>query len=150
MAHKDDAAARVHLSTEIPDLEAILQLYDSVGWTAYTRDPERLQRAIAASTWTVSAWDEGLVGFARVLSDDEHIAWLQDILVAPTHHRQGIGRKLMTAARERFAHVRSMALMTDDRPEQHAFYASLGFADTQLLKRTSLHTFVRMVGVELE
>ncbi|WP_373303508.1 hypothetical protein [Streptomyces cinnamoneus] len=29
---------------------------------------------------------------ARTVSDDEHICYVQDVVVHPTHHRQGVGR----------------------------------------------------------
>ncbi|MEO0601540.1 MAG: GNAT family N-acetyltransferase [Myxococcota bacterium] len=120
-------------------------LYEAVGWTAYTRDPARLREAVRNSTWVATLWQEGtLVGLVRVVSDDVSIAWLQDILVHPDHQRAGLGRRLAHAALERFAHVRSFALMTDDEPRQHAFYASLGLQETRAAHGGRLHTFVRM------
>lgn len=128
------------------DRAAILALYAGVGWTAYTADPDATWRAIQASPWAATAWDgDRLIGFARVLSDDVAIAWLQDVLVAPTDQRRGVGRALVEAALTRFAHVRTFALMTDDEPRQHAFYASLGLADLRHAHGGRLHTFARWV-----
>ena len=56
------------------DRKGLLELYEDVGWTAYTDEPERLERAIAQSAHVVSAWDgDRLVGLARVVSDGEHV-----------------------------------------------------------------------------
>ncbi|WP_258142465.1 hypothetical protein [Arthrobacter sp. MYb227] len=57
--------------------EIILSLYNSVGWTAYTKSPEVLIRAIRSSAFVVSAWtEEGqLVGLARTISDDATICY---------------------------------------------------------------------------
>ena len=40
-------------------LEALLELYASVGWTAYTREPETLERAFTGATYVVGAWEDG-------------------------------------------------------------------------------------------
>ncbi len=125
--------------------DALVGLYDRVGWTAYTRDREGLIRAIARSTWVATAWrGDSLLGLIRVISDDVAIAWLQDVLVVPEEQRTGIGRALAARALERFAHVRSFALMTDDEARQHAFYRSLGLQEIREAFGGVLHCFLRM------
>lgn len=53
----------------------VLALYLSVGWTAYTRDPQLLMRAIRSSSFLVAARDTGgrLIGIARTVSNDATI-----------------------------------------------------------------------------
>lgn len=130
--------------------DALRALYAAVGWTAYTEHPDALVRAVANSTWVLSAWqDERLLGLIRVMSDDVSILYVQDILVHPEAQRNGVGRRLMEAALARFAHVRQKVLITDDEPRQHAFYRVLGFTDTRTLERTPVRTFVCFEGVKL-
>ncbi len=130
-------------------LEAVVALYDSVGWAAYTRDPVGLQTALRNSTFIVSAWrGDQLIGLARALSDDVSIAYLQDILVRPEAQRGGVGRRLVQACLDRFAHVRTLVLLTDNSPAQLRFYAALGFKNTRDLVRQPLNAFVRMPGLE--
>ena len=109
----------------------ILSLYNSVGWTAYTKNPDVLFRAIKSSSFVVSAWSEGgkLVGLARAISDDATICYLQDILVHPDLHRTGVGRALFEQVLERYDHVRQTVLITDDEPWQRAFYESMGLTE---------------------
>ena len=127
------------------DPDALVALYEAVGWTAYTKDPEGLVRAVRNSTWVATVWVEArLVGLIRVLSDDVSIAWLQDVIVHPEHQRAGLGRQLAQAALSRFDHVRSFALMTDDEPRQHAFYKSLGLQEIREAYGGRLHSFFRM------
>ena len=81
----------------------LVQLYQSVGWVFYSRDPIGLKSAIQNSTYVVTAWvGDELVGLARCLSDDVHIAYLQDILVHPNHQGLGIGKGLMSVVFKRF------------------------------------------------
>lgn len=117
-------------STAIADIELLL-LYNSVGWTAYTNSPDLLSQAIKNSSFVVSAWNEGgkLVGLARTISDDATICYLQDILVHPDLQGTGIGRALFEQVKERYQHVRQMVLITDDEPQQRAFYQSLGLTE---------------------
>ena len=135
-------------SAPLPEL---LHLYASVGWTAYTRDPAALERAVRQSgfVWTAREEDGPLLGLVRGVTDDVSILFVQDILVRPDAQRRGIGRTLMTAVLERYAHVRQMALLTDDGPEQLAFYQTLGFHNTRELVNTPTNAFYRTLNMQL-
>lgn len=128
-----------------PGRGELLDLYGSVGWSAYTREPESLNAAIEGSSYVVTARQDGaLVGLARVISDGASICYLQDVLVRPTHRRIGVGRRLVLAALQPYAQVRQKVLLTDDEPGQRAFYESLGYAETRDLGTANLRAFVRL------
>ena len=81
----------------------VLALYGSVGWTAYTEQPEALRRGFAGSLLTLAARENGtLVGLLRAVGDGCTVVLVQDLLVRPDHQRRGIGTALMQAALERF------------------------------------------------
>ncbi len=133
--------------------DQLFGLYDSVGWVSYTHEQRRaeLPKAIRNSTYVVSAWSgDSLVGLARGLSDDVSIFYLQDILVRPAFQGQGVGRRLLENCLERFGHVRSKVLMTDDEQRQVRFYESLGYKNTRSLSKWHLNTFVQIEGLDLE
>ena len=44
----------------------------------------------------------------------------------------------------RYAHGRRMVLLTDDEPGQAAFYAALGFTQTETGELSTLRSFVRL------
>jgi len=137
---------------DIP-FDQLVDLYNSVGWLAYTSDEQKpkLQEAINNSNHVVTAWsDERLVGLARCISDDVSICYLQDILIHPEFQRHGIGRKLLSNCLERFAHVRMKVLITDNEERQKLFYESLGYKNTKDLKKTPLNAFVQITGRDLE
>lgn len=128
------------------------ELYNSVGWLAYTSgEPgRRLPEAIRNSTFVVSAWhSERLVGLARCLSDDVAICYLQDILIHPDYQRQGVGRRLLERCLERHAHVRLTVLLTDDEARQKQFYESLGFKNINELRQITLNAYVRSASGQL-
>ena len=148
---KDMNPSRIHIQVghEMP-LDQVVALYNSVGWLAYTTGAQRpaLQKAIQNSTWVVTAWNgEKLIGLARGMSDDVSIFYLQDILIHPEYQRQGVGRKLLLNCMERFKHVRTKVLLTDDQERQRKFYESLGYKNTKELK---LNVFVQIAGMEPE
>lgn len=111
-----------------PDLQAVLALYDSVGWTNYTKNPAMLEKALAHSLKVYACIEEGkLLGLLRVVGDGHSIIYIQDILVHPGRQRRGIGKALLEQALADFAEVYQKVLLTDDSKKTCAFYESLGF-----------------------
>lgn len=112
-------------------IEQLYALYDSVGWTAYTKDISGLQTGLAQSSLVISAWeDEKLVGLIRALTDGQTIAYIQDILVRPDYHKQGVGSQLMLLMLAKLEGMRQIVLMTDAGEENallHDWFRSLGF-----------------------
>lgn len=131
-------------SAATPTQEELVALYKAVGWSAYAEDPARLAAAVSASLAVVAARQDGeLVGLARLVGDGLTIAYLQDILILPSHQRCGIGRELFQRVFAPFDDVRQKALITDDEPSQRAFYESMGFTETGDLKHP-IRTFVQL------
>jgi ribosomal protein S18 acetylase RimI-like enzyme len=140
----NDPKIQIKVRNDLP-FDQLFALYESVGWYAYTNEQRRseLQKAVFNSTYVVSAWYGGtLIGLARGLSDDSSIFFLQDILVRPDFQRQGVGKQLLMNCLERFKHVRSRVLLTDDEGKQFHFYKSLGFKNTKDLGNSQVNTFV--------
>lgn len=117
--------------------QQVLDLYESVGWSAYTRDPDSLLRAIRNSGFVMEAWDGNeLVGLIRCLSDGDTIVYIQDILVRPDHHNMGIGRRLVSEAVAYYPErIRQIVLITDDEQGQRAFYEAMGFTEISELPK---------------
>lgn len=130
--------------------DEVVELYESVGWTSYTSDPDLLVQAIERSTFRAAARENGaLVGIARCLSDDFSIFYLQDLLVRPEFQQRGIGRALIDLCLIRFDHVRQRVLLTDNAEHQHRLYRAAGYTDVASLRDIPLHAFVNIKGVEL-
>lgn len=70
------------LENKIPFRKELLNLYADVGWTAYTDEPERLEKAMNHSLKVWTAWkDRQLITLARVVGDGYTIIYIQYILV---------------------------------------------------------------------
>lgn len=129
---------------EVVPIKELTELYEAVGWTAYSKDPDGLARAVDRSDYVITARnaDGELVGLTRCLTDDVHICVIQDVLVRPDHQRTGIGSVMVGRCLRVHEHVRQITLMSDDDPGVVEFYRSLGFTDTdshQLRTHIILH-----------
>ncbi|MCH5190898.1 MAG: GNAT family N-acetyltransferase [Oscillospiraceae bacterium] len=112
------------------DLNEILLLYESVGWTNYTSKPTMLENAFRNSLLVLGAYDnDKLVGVVRVVGDEWSVIYVQDMLVMPSHQRKGIGTSLMREVMERYKNTYQMTLLTDNNEKNKAFYRSLGFVN---------------------
>ena len=108
----------------------ILRLYNSVGWTAYTDNPETLRLGFKNSLRVLAAYEgEELLGLIRAVGDGYTILYIQDILAFPEHQREGIGSALIKALIEQFSKVRQIVLSTDAIPKNIAFYEAQGFVE---------------------
>ncbi|WP_155970813.1 GNAT family N-acetyltransferase [Streptococcus ruminantium] len=112
------------------DFQAILELYASVGWTNYTSCPEMLKQALEKSLFLLVAFDgDRLAGLLRAVGDGYSIIFIQDILVAPTYQRQGIGRTLLKQTLSHFPDVYQLHLLTGNEEKTKSFYEALGFTE---------------------
>lgn len=111
------------------NLKQLINLYQSVGWTAYTEKPELLQQAVHNSLYVLGAFDhDQLIGLIRVVGDGLTIIYIQDLLVLPAYQNQGIGSTLINKVHKEFRHVRQQVLLTMEEPETRAFYEKNGFS----------------------
>ncbi len=139
------------IGTDNLTIEAVLELYANVGWTKYTENPESLLIGITNSTYVVTI-REGtkILGLARCISDDVSINYLQDILVHTDFQKRGIGRKLLENCLDRFKHVRTHLLLTEDKELQRKFFESHGYKNTKDLKEITLNCFAKMTDMILQ
>ena len=109
-------------------LDDVLHLYQAVGWTNYTNQPQMLSQALSHSLATYLARDgEEIVGLVRLIGDGFSSVFVQDLIVLPTYQRQGIGSTLMKQALSDYKDTYQVQLATDESEKTLAFYRSLGF-----------------------
>ena len=113
---------------EFVKLEDILHLYQAVGWTNYTHQPEMLEQSLAHSLAIYLAQDgEKIVGLVRLVGDGFSSVFVQDLIVLPSYQRQGIGSSLMKEALEDYKDAYQVQLVIEQTEKNVGFYRSLGF-----------------------
>ena len=109
-------------------LDDVLHLYQAVGWTNYTNQPQMLAQALSHSLATYLARDgEKIVGLVRLVGDGFSSVFVQDLIVLPSYQRQGIGSNLMKEALADYKDVYQVQLVTEETEKTLGFYRSLGF-----------------------
>lgn len=113
---------------DIVKLEDVLHLYQAVGWTNYTHQPQMLEQALSHSLAIYVALDsDTVVGLVRLVGDGFSSIFVQDLIVLPIYQRKGIGRALMKEALEDYKDVYQVQLVTDQTERTLGFYRSMGF-----------------------
>lgn len=112
---------------KIPKRDQVYEIYNNVGWSAYTRDLDGLMRALESSLDLLTVWKgPELVGLARTVGDGQTIVYVQDLIVKSSHRRIGIGRAMIERLIEKYSEVRQFVLITDkEDPVSNEFYKSL-------------------------
>lgn len=109
-------------------IDDVLHLYDAVGWTNYTNQPQMLEQALSHSLATYIARDgEEIVGLVRLVGDGFSSVFVQDLIVLPSYQRQGIGSNLMKEALADYKDAYQIQLVTEQTEKTLGFYRSLGF-----------------------
>ena len=128
-----------YVENPVVTLEAVLPLYEAVGWTNYTQNPTMLKEAYKNSLHILAALNEEgkLLGVLRAVGDGASILFIQDILVTPEYQHQGIGTKLLQQTLEKYKTVYQIQLATDDSTKTVSFYESNGFTSLTSLNCVS-------------
>ena len=113
---------------DVVKLEDVLHLYQAVGWTNYTNQPQMLEQALSHSLVIYVALDgDAVVGLIRLVGDGFSSVFVQDLIVLPSYQRQGIGSSLMKQALEDYKDAYQVQLVTDQTERTLEFYRSMGF-----------------------
>ena len=130
---------------EVVKLEDVLHLYQAVGWTNYTNQPQMLEQALSHSLVIYLALDgDAVVGLIRLVGDGFSSVFVQDLIVLPSYQRQGIGSALMKEALEDYKDAYQVQLVTEQTEKNVGFYRSIGF------ETLSTYDCIGMIWVDRE
>ena len=105
------------------DIKQLEELYNDVGWSAYTQDLEVLKQAILQSLDVITVWnDDKLVGLIRAIGDGLTIVYIQDILVLNAYQNKGIASELLQRILNKYKNVRQKVLLTEEASGVRYFY----------------------------
>jgi len=120
----------------------IVELYKTVGWSAYIDDELELLGGIRNSLQCTLAIDgDRIIGLIRIVGDAKTIVYIQDLLVHTDYQRNGIGKKLIDRVLAEYNSVRQIILLCDDTAELNSFYNAVGFKEVNEHK---LKSFIRL------
>ena len=103
-------------------IDDVLHLYQAVGWTNYTNQPQMLARALSHSLATYLARDgEKIVGLVRLVGDGFSSVFVQDLIVLPSYQRQGIGSSMMKQALADYKDAYQIQLATEQTEKKLGF-----------------------------
>ena len=130
---------------DVVKLEDVLHLYQAVGWTNYTNQPQMLEQALSHSLAIYVALDgDAVVGLIRLVGDGFSSVFVQDLIVLPSYQRQGIGSALMKEALEDYKDAYQVQLVTEQTEKNVGFYRSIGF------ETLSTYDCIGMIWVDRE
>lgn len=110
------------------DIKQLEELYNDVGWSAYTQDLEVLKQAILQSLDVITVWnDDKLLGLIRAIGDGLTIVYIQDILVLNAYKNKGIASELLQRILNKYKNVRQKVLLTEEASGVRYFYEKNGF-----------------------
>lgn len=126
MSDPIDVTVSPHSSRLIP-AHLVLELYREQHWwpnRTAGQIADALDRGPAVGAW----YDDELVGFIRAVTDGVLRAYLEDVLVAQHHRRNGIGRALVTTMLDVLQPIPVVTLFCSN--DLVDFYEAVGFHPT--------------------
>jgi ribosomal protein S18 acetylase RimI-like enzyme len=102
-------------------LDAVVRLCSAAGWTSYEDRATTLRALTAPGCVAVVAVERAVVGFVQLQSDGVVHAHLSNVLVAASHRRRGVGRRLVEVA---FARSGARYIDLASTEGAHEFYRS--------------------------
>ncbi|WP_025742043.1 GNAT family N-acetyltransferase [Aquimarina pacifica] len=113
------------LETRVINLNDILHLYKTNGWSSANK-PAELYRGLINSHSLVSAWDEKkLVGIGNAISDGHLVVYYPHLLIDPKYQGKGIGQKILAKMQEKYSGFHMQMLCADGKAID--FYKKNGF-----------------------
>jgi GNAT superfamily N-acetyltransferase len=110
----------------------VLALYKANNWSAADK-PKALEQSLQQVSTLISAWhNEELVGLGTALSDGFLVVYYPHLIVHPSYHKKGIGKKIMDKMQEKYAYFHQQVLIAE--ASSIPFYEKCGFeraANTQ-------------------
>ncbi|MDO4229033.1 MAG: GNAT family N-acetyltransferase [Capnocytophaga sp.] len=131
----------IYKTTEIPDAEQVIAVYESLGIVRPTADKKRIERMYANSNVVITAWcDNLLIGVARALTDFAYCCYLSDLAIRKEFQGQGIGKQLVEEVKKVIGTTEEISLLLLSAPNAMEYYPKIGFSKIEngfIIKRKS-------------
>jgi N-acetylglutamate synthase-like GNAT family acetyltransferase len=114
------------------DLDRVHELLSASYW-ASGRSRETIETTVENSICFSVLSHDRQIGFARVVTDRAVFAWIADVIIHPDHRHRGVGRFLMECIAGHPEIPASLQVLRTR--DAHGFYAELGFAAGEFMKK---------------
>lgn len=109
----------------MPDIDQIIDVYNSSGINRPTNDKERIKKMYSHSNLILTAWDnDKLVGISRSVTDFYYCCYLSDLAVSKEYQNRGIGKKLIELTKNKIGEQTALILIS--APTAKDFYLKIG------------------------
>ncbi|MDY3317401.1 GNAT family N-acetyltransferase [Riemerella anatipestifer] len=109
----------------IPNVEQIIEVYNSSGINRPIVDKERIEKMYSNSNLILTAWEgDELVGVSRSLTDFSYCCYLSDLAVKKEYQSRGIGKKLIELTKSKIG--KQVALILLSAPSAMDYYPRIG------------------------
>lgn len=109
----------------MPDIDQIIDVYNSSGINRPTNDKERIKKMYSHSNLILTAWDnDKLVGISRSVTDFYYCCYLSDLAVRKEYQNRGIGKKLIELTKNKIGEQTALILIS--APTAKDFYLKIG------------------------
>ncbi|WP_207420651.1 GNAT family N-acetyltransferase [Desertivirga brevis] len=116
----------IYRSDISPDIDSVIDVYNSSGISRPTWDRERIEKMYVNSNLVLTAWDDGkLVGVARSLTDYCYCCYLSDLAIRKEYQKSGLGRKLIELTKEEIGEETALILLS--APGAMEYYPKVRF-----------------------
>lgn len=109
----------------MPDIDQIIDVYNSSGINRPTNDKERIKKMYSHSNLILTAWDnDKLVGISRSVTDFYYCCYLSDLAVRKEYQNRGIEKKLIELTKNKIGEQTALILIS--APTAKDFYLKIG------------------------
>ena len=94
----------ISIKENINSIEEFNYLYDVVGWGSY--DEKVSKKALANTMYSVSVYDDKIIGYGRIIGDGICFLYIHDVMVAPKYQNKKIGSQIMNKLLEKVNQIK--------------------------------------------
>lgn len=110
------------------NFQEVIDIYVANGWGSEKDYTVRVVKNFFQNTtycaFAIHPKTKQLLGFCRVLSDNIHDTWINEIVVRPEYHKQTVGGELLENIKNKFKHT---SIYTETFLGTEHFFQTRGF-----------------------
>ena len=92
------------IKENVNSIEEFNYLYDAVGWGSY--DEKVSEKALANTMYSVSVYDDKIIGYGRIIGDGICFLYIHDVMVIPKYQNKKIGSQIMNKLLEKINQIK--------------------------------------------